>query len=267
MKRLVPYKIRQAVKRRLNRIAANYLRLSAINESVPDDVFIVGYPKSGNTWLQNILVELVYGIDTTKINDSLLQELVPDVHFKRYFKRFGKRMFFKSHFLPKPEYRKVIYILRDGRDVMVSYHHYLKATGQVTGDISSTIQTHKALFPSKWHVHVETWLNNPYDSDMLVIKYEELLENPVKTLHLVTDFLELDVLVGQIEEVIERTSFGKMQDKEKSTGWDNSRDWPEDKLFVRRGTSGSYKDEMPAITLDCFLAESSRTLKRCGYDV
>ena len=87
-----------------------------IREARPEDVFIVGYPRTGNTWFQNLVSGVVFGADPELTPDSVIQELVPDVHAKQYYKRFGTPTFFKSHDLPAPEHKRVIYLLRDGRD-------------------------------------------------------------------------------------------------------------------------------------------------------
>src|SRR5687768_13824154 len=101
-------------------------KLTPIKETKAEDVFIVGYPKSGNTWLQNLAGAVVYGVLPEFAPPALMHlELVPDVHQKQFYKRYSTPMFFKSHHLPRPEYRKVVYVLRDGRDVMVSYFQFL----------------------------------------------------------------------------------------------------------------------------------------------
>ena len=89
-----------------------------IDQTGAQDVFIVGYPKSGNTWYQNLVSGLVFGCNPAVTSDHVIQELVPDVHSKKFFRRFGDRAFFKSHHLPRREYRHVVYLLRDGRDAM-----------------------------------------------------------------------------------------------------------------------------------------------------
>ena len=94
-----------------------------MNDFQEKDIFIAGYPKSGNTWLQNIITGLLIDSTSQLLTPKLINEIIPDIHVKKYFKRFFNVMIFKTHDLPKPEYKKVIHLVRDGRDVMVSYYH------------------------------------------------------------------------------------------------------------------------------------------------
>src|SRR5262249_35078508 len=95
--------------------------LTSVGSYDMKDIFVVGYPKSGNTWFQNLIASLVYGVTTEFTPDTLIQELVPDLHHKRYYRRFRIPMFFKSHDLPTPAFRRVVYLIRDGRDAIISY--------------------------------------------------------------------------------------------------------------------------------------------------
>lgn len=234
-----------------------------ITQVLEQDVFIVSYPKSGNTWFQNISAAIMYGLNLEYVPDTLIQELVPDVHYKKYYKRFRTPMFFKSHHLPKPEYKRVIYLLRDGRDVMVSYFHFLSALRDREIDFMKLVQG-EGLFPCKWHEHVEAWLSNPYNAQMIVIKYEDLKTNPFSELQRFCAFVGIEREASFLESVIIQSSFGKARQRELAYGWDNP-EWPEDKYFVRRGQVGSYKDEMPVDVLNMFLQDAAATLRKCGY--
>ncbi len=97
------------------------------SEFTDDDVFIVSYPRSGNSWLLHLLMGIAYDVNPESIRYRLVRELIPDVHLKRYYKRYCHPMFFNSHYLSVPEYKRVIYLVRDGRDVMTSYYHYYSA--------------------------------------------------------------------------------------------------------------------------------------------
>jgi hypothetical protein len=265
MRKIVPFKLRKLIKKWMDKLGSSYFNLSAIDDTLPEDLFIAGYPKSGNTWLQNIVVELLYDVDSSKISDPLLQELVPDVHFKRYYKRFIGSMPFKTHFLPHPKYRRVLYIVRDGRDVMTSYYHYLTALGHGYNSIGDLIKKGDNLFPSSWDKHVRDWVDNPYKADMLIVRYEDLLNSPKETIVQVAEFLDLNVTMSKIEKTINRTSFLTMQKKEKKLGWEDERQWPKGKLFVRRGISGGFKDEMTLEEVQLFNDKSRGMLDHFGY--
>lgn len=265
VRRFIPQVIKKALKNFLNNIAAVYTRQTPIQETSVHDIFIIGYPKSGNTWLQNIIAELVYGVEVNKIDDALLQDLMPDVHFKRTYRRYGKRMYFKSHDLPKPHHRKVIYIVRDGRDVMVSYFNYLNALGESDTDLNAQIQSGKGFFPCKWHEHVRAWKDNPFGAEILFIRYEDLLDKTFESISLLTHFLGLDISDDAVNAVIKNTSFNQMQQKERNSGWDYDRNWPKDRLFVRKGKAGSYRDEMSVDTENVFMVESEREMIDYGY--
>ncbi len=254
------------IKRFLNKVSSAYLGVNSINETSENDIFIVGYPKSGNTWLQNIIVEIAYGLDISKVGDTMLQELVPDVHFKRHYSRFMEKMFFKSHFLPQPDYRKVIYLIRDGRDVMVSYYHYLHALGHIKSDLNTTIINGYDFFPSTWSSHVDAWLENPFKSEIIFLKYEDLLKNPNKEIKKIVDFADLDADDALINRAIERTSFNRMKKREKKGGWDANRNWPKGKTFIRKGKSGSYKEELSEDAIGVLLRDFGETLEKCGYE-
>lgn len=247
------------------------------NEILADDVTIVGYMKSGSTWFRNLVAGVVYGLDPELAPYKLVWDLVPNYGPKRpYFKRYSTPMFFKTHDLPKPKYRRVVYMLRDGRDVMVSYYHYCKTMRKLEDkktDFLKIVQGQQGIYPyKKWHEHVETWLANPYQAQMLVIKYEDLLQNTVEQLQRFCEFMQVTREPAFLAEVAAKASFHKMREKEKQHGlekpdwqrpdWPN---WPKEKRFMRRGEIGSYKDEMPAAVLEAFMQDARETLRKLGY--
>jgi len=237
--------------------------LIPINKYDPQDVFIAGYPKSGNTWFQLITVGLLYGFNPELVPDSVIQDLVPDMHFKSFYRRYSTPMFFKTHNPPYPEYKKVVYLLRDGRDAVVSYYHHTRDLYRQEIDFVEFVEQYN-IFSLKWHEHVNVWLSNPYKSEMLVIKYEDLKQNGLRTLEQYCDFLNISRSKEHLQTVIRETDFEKMRYRERKLGWDDP-NWPRDKPFIRRGVVGSYKDEFPKAALDKFLAQSGETLAKCGY--
>lgn len=241
--------------------ATGLLPISKFSEK---DIFIVGYPKSGNTWFQCLVAGVVYGVNASYEPDSLIQALVPDVHAKQYYKRYNTPTFFKSHELPNPEYKRVIYLLRDGRDAMVSYFHYncaLVPNEQI--DFMEMVRDGKYLFPCKWHEHVQRWLQNPFAAGLIKVKYEDLKADPLAEMRRLCDFAGLKRDDDFLESAVAQACFDAMRKREIRDGWEGA--WPKDKPFVRRGKVGSYQDEMPEDVLKCFLNEASMALRECGY--
>jgi hypothetical protein len=232
-----------------------------------EDIFIVGYPKSGNTWFQDLVATLIFGVNPAYTPPSVALDLVPELRGKyAYYRRHMTPTFFKSHEFPRPDHRRVVYLMRDGRDVMVSYYHYLKAFGG-SADLLEMIQKGRSgnltVF-GKWHEHVNAWMANPYQAQMMVIKFEDLKRDTAGELARFCAFAGLKREPAFLEMVARETVFEKMQNREILMGQGDPK-WPRDKLFHRRGVVGSYKDEMPPEVLQAFMAEGCDTLKKFGY--
>lgn len=235
------------------------LDLLPINTIQPDDIIGVGFPKSGNTWFQNLIAGIVYGIDVRFLPQAVIGDLVPGMG-QAYYRRYTTPSYFKSHDLPKPEFRRVIYLLRDGRDAMVSYYFYRKALG----DKRSWLEmVEKGTAFKRWHEHVQEWLKNPYDAEMMILRYEDLLTKPLSEMQRFCQFAKIERTDTHLEWAIQNAKFDAMQQRETSFGMPG--DFPKDKRFVRRGVSGSYKDEMPQEALELFMKLSEETLRRTSY--
>lgn len=169
-------------------------------------------------------------------------------------------MFFKSHYFPKPEYKKVVYLLRDGRDVMVSYYHYLQAIS----DKVDWADILKGQAFGKWQHHIKAWLSNPYGAEMVIITNEGLKRDPVTELRKFCDFVAIDRDDDCLNRAAQKASFAKMHEQEVKWGWHNP-SWPKDKFFTRRGEVESYQDEMPRSVLEEFMKEAGATLAKWGY--
>ncbi len=192
--------------------------LSPIYRTEPEDIFIVGYPKSGNTWMQNLVAGVVYGIDARLTPDSLIQDLVPDVHSQPWYRRHGRPMFFKTHHLPRPEYRRVIYLIRDGRDAMVSYFHFLNAINKCEPDFLKMVSIGEGLFPCCWHEHVNAWMENPHGAKLITISYESLKTDTVAKLKELCVFAGIERTCDFLQSVALACSFDEMREKEKKNG-------------------------------------------------
>src|SRR2546423_14700051 len=104
---IVPQKLREPIIQWA--AAQNGLPSALADETSPQDVFIIAYPKSGVTWFRLMAAALQYGADPEYLPNDLLDWLVPELTYPIKYKRWQDVMLFKSHDLPKPEFKRVVY--------------------------------------------------------------------------------------------------------------------------------------------------------------
>src|SRR5437868_10954354 len=112
----------------LMKVAWKHLRGKAVagrNVFVfPDDVFIVSFPRSGNTWTRFLVGNLIS--QNEPISFVNVESRIPDIylHSQESLCRMSRPRVLKSHEPFDPRYKKVIYVVRDPRDVAVSRYHF-----------------------------------------------------------------------------------------------------------------------------------------------
>lgn len=236
--------------------------LSLINNTLETDVFIVGFPKSGNTLMQHLITHLVYGLNAEGTR-TLVNLIVPDMYTNSHYFRFNERCFFKSHDLPKPEYKKVIYIMRDGREALLSYYHMLKNTGEPV-DLDD-LYTEKVKFHgTTWSEHIEQWERNPFDADILWIRFEDLIANKIKELKRICEFLNIQKSEVELKQVVTYTSLEHMKSLEGKTDWASMKSKSNFMTgsFVRKGKIKSYSEEVSPEVIKSFEVKSKSVLER-----
>lgn len=233
----------------------------------PSDVFLVGYMKSGTTWLRNLVAGVVYGLTSEHIPYSVVWELIPN-HGpgKPFYKRYSTPMYFKVHDFPRPQYKRVVFLVRDGRDVVVSLAHHLKAVYKNDVDLAQLVKGKAPRFDEEyeWYKHAEAWLANPYKAQMIMIKYEDLKKDPMPDLRRFCEFAGIERDDAALEKAVAYASFERMREKETRLGMDYWT-WPKDTHFVRRGRIGSHEDELPPQILENFMRDAGGTLRKLGY--
>src|ERR1700679_2893267 len=122
------------------RLTAALYRALELNRPGPelvifdDDVFLVSFPKSGNTWTRFLVANLVFPEQRADFGN--IHDLVPDpgATTKRRLHNMPRPRIIKSHECFDPRYPRVIYIVRDPRDVAVSQYHYHRKCKRIDDD-------------------------------------------------------------------------------------------------------------------------------------
>lgn len=227
------------------------------------DVFVCGWPKSGNTWCQRLFSGVIWGLDTSELTDQLAQFLQPDVQYKKFYYRFRTPTIFKSHLLPQANYRKVVLLVRDGRDALVSYWRMMRQA-QPNLSLDDVFEMEDELFPCSWEKYARRWLSNPQGAELMTLRYEDLLREPVKELGRVGDFLGVARSEEELSSIVRGAAIEKMRGIAQRYGWDNSGN-PMNNSFLGQGRARGYRSEMPAELQQRFLRRAGDMLDQFGY--
>lgn len=195
---------------------------SAPLEMRHDDVYLVSFPRSGNIWLSFMLANLMIKQNNLKreVNIFNIREFIPDIYVSRYipqklkFEPFPRII--KSHEKYNLCYKRVIWLIRDPRDVMVSYWHFYKKFYVKQIALSDFIRSKKFGIRA-WIKHTKSWLNAPPDIRIVLVKYEDLKRDPKRELLNILKHLGILVSEEIIDKAVEESSFEKMKRIEKET--------------------------------------------------
>lgn len=214
-----------------------------------DDLYLVSYPKSGNTWLSFLMANIhlkISGLDR-EVNLFNIYDFIPDIHVSRYLKKdilsFPGHRVIKSHSEFNPLYGKVIYIVRDPRDVMVSLYFFLKSMGSFDESLSMLIRS--PLFGiSAWCRHVQSWIEKtPASVSIDFVRYEDLKIDTHKVIKRLYKHLGYSIPDNIVVKSIELSSFENMKKLEKFHNYGGEMRFPSLE-FIRKGQSGSYKSDL-----------------------
>jgi hypothetical protein len=205
------------------RRVASFLRGHFAFRAQPTDVFVASYPRSGATLLTWMLHLLLHEEDAppTHINQVAPwyeRSLATGELRADDFERFAAPRVFKSH-LPRewlPDGARYVYVVRDGRDVAVSYYHFYRDYLRFQGSFDAFFDRFLAgrLQYGSWFKHVAGWRSHVGDPSVLVLAYEEVVRDREATARKLLEHLEVSADDARVRRAVAGTSFEAMKAKE-----------------------------------------------------
>jgi hypothetical protein len=241
----------------------------------PDDVFIVSYPKSGNTWTRFLIANLAY--PEQPANFSNINQLTPDPEAlsKRQLRGMRRPRLLKSHQYFDPRYPKVIYIVRDPRDVVVSqyYFHRKRRTIEDTFPIDQFVPSFVAGSTSvygSWGENVASWLATRFGQPgFLLLRYEDMIAHTARELTKVASLLGIDATAQGLQQAVERSSADQMRklENEQAGLWSSTRNTRQDVPFVREAKAGGWRSSLSGTSVEKIEAAWGPLMRWLGYDM
>ena len=253
----------------------------------PDDIIISTYAKSGTTWMQQIVAQMLLGPDPTLEVAEMspwLDLRVPPKEVKLpVVEAQTHRRFLKTHlpvdalvFSPNAKY---IYIGRDARDVVWSmYNHHVNANAlwyealnDTPGRVGPPIEPPPADIRTYWHQWLErdgfpfwsfwenaaTWWAVRGLPNVHFVHFTNLKRDLQGEMRKIATCLDLHVEEADWPRILEYCSFEWMkQNATKSVPlggafWDAGA-----QVFINKGVNGRWHDTLTAAESDAFEARA-----------
>jgi len=239
-----------------------------------DMAWLASYPKSGNTWVRLLMSAYLTGrSDINAImcstNDTYhypYQAVAP----KQFDQMEGwewaacacaaalhvplaireRPLLIKTHHanlqpfgytvIPHLMCEKAIYLIRDPRDVAISYAKHIGAS--IDAAISSmgddtTLLVKEGVPPQficSWSQHVSSWLNHR-SIEVMGVRYEDLTERPVDVFAGILRFLEESPNTKRVEKAVELTNLENLRQQEEKHGFAEASE--QNKFFGQGGST------------------------------
>ena len=187
----------------------------------PDDVLIATYPKSGTTWIQQI----VHGL---RSNGSMqfdeICEVIPwietafDLGLDIDAAQVAEPRAFKTH-LSWDDVNKAaryIYVIRDPKQVLLSFYHFFSGFMFAPGSISLHAFANSFFISGsksgRYWEHLRSWWPQRLEDHTLFLTFDELKRDLDQSVRRIADFLGLQLNEEQMQRVIHQSSYAFMRD-------------------------------------------------------
>ncbi|XP_075268077.1 sulfotransferase 6B1-like [Opisthocomus hoazin] len=209
-------------------------------EARSDDVILVGYPKTGTNWLEEIVRELESAggkyteeemrenINAEKKLDTFPRLEFGDPGIYERMKELPSRRVITTHLpphlLPRSIFQnkaKILLLLRNPKDTAVSYYHFYNNMPVLPSFASwdeyfADFMNGKVTWGSYFD-HLVEWNKYMDNEKIMMINYEELKEDQVLGMKKIAAFFGFSLCEEDFHTIVKNTSFQAMKEKSKET--------------------------------------------------
>jgi aryl sulfotransferase len=251
----------------------------------PDDIVVATYAKSGTTWTQQIVAQLIFngaeGIDVSHLSPWVDLRIMPPEAIAG-LEQIPHRRFVKTHlpvdalvFSPKAKY---LYIGRDGRDAVWSMynHHAYDALNKTPGLVGPPIEKP----PASIHEYCKQWIagnGHPFWPfwenvrswwavrdlpNVKLVHFNKMKADLPGSIREIAAFLDIPIDEARFPAIVEHCSFDYMKSHAELAAplggalWEGGA-----KTFINKGTNGRWRD---TLTDDEVKAYEARALAELG---
>lgn len=256
-------------------LLTNYLR----DEEKPADINELDI--NAAAFLRNVFDEWV-GIDSAELTHRQIDHYRPFM-YEQMAAESSEPLFLKVHdayqfnadqnpIFSKKATAGVIYLIRNPLDVAVSFAHHrdrsIKNTIRFMGRDETVLEgTDKdgGQLPQKlksWSSHVQSWANEPH-LNLLVIRYEDLIENTAAVFTKIVEFAGLEISLERVRKSVRFSGFNRLQSQEATNGFKEKQ--ATSVSFFRSGTYGTWRQLLNSDEIEQIISDHQTIMSRFGY--
>jgi hypothetical protein len=270
-------------------------------------VWIASYPKSGNTWMRAFLHNYIRDAETPYDINRLTDLTAADVNAERY-RRYDPRpaslykladvqrmrplvqrdltaldstlVFVKTHnarlavagvpLITPAVTAGAIYIVRDPRDIAVSYSRHRgrsidETIAFMADPEAATGGTDSQVFEllSTWSGNANSW-TSPSDPRVRVVRYETIVHDPASVFGAIITWLGQTPPPERLQRAIRFSSFAEMRAQEQANGF-KERTSESDGLFFETGKPGHWREVLSPVQQLRIERDHETMMRRFGY--
>ena len=249
------------------------------NEETPDINAL--YPTTIASSRQ--LFDEVTGISSADLRQDEIDMLRPRVYRDEAL-RSDKIIYHKTHdaFLklpggvdniPADVTLCAVYFIRNPMDVAVSFaNHMAKSIDraiEVMNDPDFAFCSREDRIYNQlrqrlltWSGHVRSWTEQQ-DVPVVVLRYEDMLSNPLVTFKKAIDFMGLSCSIEEVEAALEQCTFEKLKEQEHEKGFHEKA--LRSPVFFRKGRAGNWKEELTQAQVNLITSHHGEIMRKFGY--
>lgn len=214
----------------------------------PDDIFIVTYPKSGTTWTQMLLVQLLWEdgaeFDHISQRSPYLEDVLRGGRLD-VLERMPSPRLIKTHmpyWMLKPaKDARILFVTREVRDTFVScYHHHelMRRFRSSFDKFMGGMVSGRGQFMN-WYDFMRGWMPHRNDANVLWFRYEDLRKDLEGQARRIAAFLKLPVPEERLPDILRNCSFESMRQHDHKFDVRTSIYEASPGSFIRQGGSGN----------------------------
>uniref|UniRef100_A0A8C9QMU6 Sulfotransferase n=1 Tax=Spermophilus dauricus TaxID=99837 RepID=A0A8C9QMU6_SPEDA len=250
----------------------------SIFQAWPDDLLISTYPKSGTTWVAEIMEMIYQDGNLEKCQRAPTYERVPILELKwpglstetpapRLIRTHLQLALLPQSFLDQKV--KVIYVARNAKDVAVSYYNFYKmAKGHpepgTWDNFLEKFMDGQVSFGS-WYQHVQKWGELDGPINLLYLFYEDLKENRKREIRKILEFLGRSLSEEMVDHIVQHTSFKEMKKNPMANYTTIPIEIMDQNIspFMRKGIVGDWKSVFTVAQNEHFDAHYAKKMAGC----